>query len=191
MTRGAVRRGAAAPILVLALAGTAACGGDGTGTTPTSSTSQSAPQLASAEAGDLRLSAGWVAATLPHADSESGEGPMTAGYGRIENVGSRADRLVGASSDAAGSVQIHRTTTDEDGSAGSMVRTDAVQVPAHGSARLRPGGYHLMVMGLKDELDAGSSIDIDLRFASGTEMSVHFPVIDRADRPRSGGGSHE
>jgi len=175
--------------------------------TSSGATTQSTPTLGTADSGTLRVSLGWVAAvsqrqvpdgaTSASPPDEHGQhkqtpddqaggrhtmGTMSAGYAVIENTGDRGERLVGASSPAAKEVQIHQTVSTG-GSAGTMKPVDQLKVPAGDRAVLEPGGYHLMIMGLEHGLQAGSSIRINLKFASGTQVAVRFAVIDRADRP--------
>lgn len=218
MTRpqsGSSRRRA---IATLAAAGClvvmAGCGHDSASPQPSSS-SRTTPKLASVQGDHLHLTKGWVAAVQKRkmpGDSmdsssdgaspqeEQGEeaegqgmdamGTMSAGYAVIANTGTQDDRLIAASSALAEHIQVHETVSTG-GSAGTMKRVDELPVPAGGHATLKPGGYHLMIMGIKHGLRAGSRITIDLKFASGTTMTVPFSVIDRADRPTMSAPSGE
>lgn len=160
------------------------CGDDSSGS---AETPDSSPTLGSATATNLTVTRAWAAATLPMAESRTGDDDparqlMTVGYAQIENTGERDDRLVGASSNAARDVQLHETI-DTGQSAGTMKPVRRIAVPAGATVRLRPGGYHLMIMGLRHQLDPGSSVPVRLDFASGARLRIELPVIDRADRP--------
>lgn len=154
----------------------------------------SAPSAVWVSKGDLKLSGAWVAATKAGAPDDkpgSGDGmssrqPMSVGYATISDVGRSDDTLVGVSTDAAAKVQLHNTLTKSNGSAGTMVQVRELRIPAGGSATLKPGAYHLMLMQLRHDLVAGKKIDMRFTFSSGTTMNVTFPIIDRSDRPGSG-----
>ena len=95
-------------------------------------------------------------------------GADTAAYLTITNGQLRDDVLVGASSPVAASAGVHQTTTDDSGMTG-MHPADAVTIRAGQDLVLEPGGYHVMLMGLKQALAAGTHVpaDADLR-ADGT-----------------------
>lgn len=110
---------------------------------------------------------------------------MSAAYATLRDTGDRADALVAASSPAARSITLHTTVRTGGGSAGTMAATARIVVPAHGTVRLRPGGYHLMVTGLRHALHPGDRLPIRLEFASGRRLTVSLPVIALTDRPGS------
>ena len=140
------------------------------------------PELAHANDGNLTVDNGWVAAVRPMPSNNAANPMMTAGYAVLENNGDRPERLVAASSGLASTVEVHRTVS-VNGSAGTMRPVDQLTVPAGEVVRLEPGGYHLMLMGLKRAMKSGSTVQIRLAFASGTRISVEFPVLDRTERP--------
>jgi len=51
------------------------------------------------------------------------------------------------------------------------------EVPADGKLELKPGGLHVMVMGLKQPLVAGSSIPLDLKFQKSGDVHVDAEVM--------------
>jgi periplasmic copper chaperone A len=51
-----------------------------------------------------------------------------------------------------------------------------VEIPAGGSLRLEPGGYHLMLVGLRKDLSAGDTIELSLRFEKAGEVTVTAQV---------------
>jgi copper(I)-binding protein len=107
------------------------------------------------------------------------EAPMTdrpgAAYLVIANSGGQADALVGASSPAAASVEVHETVAAASGMT-AMHPVERIEVPAGGSVRLEPGGYHLMLMGLKDPLVGGETVQLDLQFERAGTLSVQAVV---------------
>lgn len=98
-----------------------------------------------------------------------------AAYMVITNDTDKDDALIGASSSAAATVEIHETTTAADGTM-AMSPVDEVPVAAGGSAKLEPGGYHIMLIDLADELVVGESIDIALTFREAGEVKVTAEV---------------
>jgi hypothetical protein len=102
-------------------------------------------------------------------------------YFMVENPGSDADRLVAAASDAAGTVQVHETTT-VDGTA-QMNEVDGVDIPAGGSVTFEPGGYHVMLMDIPEPLEVGSSIDVTLTFEGAGEMTVSAEIREFTGEP--------
>ena len=87
-------------------------------------------------------------------------------------------RLVGASSPAAGVVEVHEMKMD--GSIMRMRPVEGVDLPAQRAVELKPGGYHVMLMDLKAPLAAGSSVPLTLKFkdAKGADigLTVDVPV---------------
>lgn len=86
-----------------------------------------------------------------------------------------ADRLVGATSPWAPTVELHETIND-----GGVMKMRPVpggfEVPATGSLELKPGGKHIMLIGLNKPLVNGEEIEITLRFEKGGEITVKVPV---------------
>jgi len=95
-------------------------------------------------------------------------------YFTVENTGGEADRITGAASDVAGTVQVHETTM-VDGTA-QMGEVDAVEVPAGGSVTFEPGGYHVMLMDISEPLEVGSSIDVTLTFEGFGDVPVSAEI---------------
>ena len=102
--------------------------------------------------------------------ARASSGEVGAAYFIIENSGPEADRLLGVTSPAAGRAEIHLTQMD-DGVA-RMRKTDAVTLPAGGTVKLEPGGYHVMLMGLTDGLKEGGEIELTLTFEKAGETTV-------------------
>ena len=106
------------------------------------------------------------------------EGQMAGGaFLKIQNVGG-ADRLLSASSSAAGMVQLH--TMSMEGDVMKMREVEAIDLPAGKTVELRPGGLHLMLMGLKSPLKEGSKVPLTLKFEKAGEVKVEVPVAAKA-----------
>jgi len=97
-----------------------------------------------------------------------------AGYLVIENQGGQPAALVSVDSDRADRVELH-TIVREDGVA-KMREVTEIPVPANGSVTLKPGGYHIMLIGLTEPFNAGQSVPMTLNFESGQSTTVTFEV---------------
>ena len=102
-------------------------------------------------------------------------GGNSAAYLTITAASGQADALLSASSPAADMVQLHEASTDTSGMTG-MHPVDRLDIPAGGSVALEPGGYHLMIMGLKSELTVGGTIEVDLVFEHAGKVVVQAEI---------------
>lgn len=118
--------------------------------------------------GDLTLSHAFTRAMPPNA-------PVAGGYLSIANAGAEDDRLVAASSDRAKEVQIHEMTMD-----GSVMKMrelpDGLPLPAGETVELKPGGYHLMFMGVTDPFAEGQAVSVTLTFEKAGAVTLELPV---------------
>jgi hypothetical protein len=57
-----------------------------------------------------------------------------------------------------------------------MRRIDTIVVPAHSQVELKPGGLHIMLIGLSRNLQLGERVTINLEFADGDRLTVNAPV---------------
>ncbi len=85
------------------------------------------------------------------------------------------DRLMGASSPAAGRAEVHEMTMD-----GQVMRMreqkDGIALPAGKPVALAPGGYHIMLMDMHKPLVAGQTITVQLRFQHAPPMDLDVKV---------------
>lgn len=123
---------------------------------------------AEVKAGDLVISAPFTRATLPNA-------PVGGGFMTITNPTDTADRLVSATSPAAGEVQVHEMAMEGDVMKMRQL-PDGLEIPAHGSATLEPGGLHLMFMKLKQTFKEGETVPVTLVFEKAGEVTLDLPV---------------
>jgi periplasmic copper chaperone A len=109
-------------------------------------------------------------------------------YVTIENKGKNADKLVGASSPVAKSVEIHTMTMD--GNVMKMREVGQIELPASGRVEMKPGdGYHLMLMGLQQSLKAGDRFPMTLVFEKAGKAEVMVKVQEKKDAGH--GGMHQ
>ena len=98
----------------------------------------------------------------------------TAAYLVIVNAGNGSDALLGASSDAAKSVELHETRIENN--VASMYPIAQVEIPQQSRVEFKPGARHLMLMGVTHDLVAGQQIQVTLRFAKTGSLTVNVPV---------------
>lgn len=129
--------------------------------------------------GDLALSGGFSRATPPGA-------PVAGGFLTIANGGDE-DRLVAAHADFAGRTEIHEMAME-----GEVMRMrelpDGLAIPAGATVELKPGGYHLMFMELKQPLVEGETVNVTLSFEKAGEVSLPLAVGPRNAGAQKGGG---
>lgn len=121
--------------------------------------------------GELVVRSPW-ARPLP-AVSENG-----AAYLTIVNHAMSPDRLISASSPIAERVELH--TNEKNGPMMVMRKLQAVEVGAHDTVSMRPGGMHMMLLGLKRPLVAGETFPLALTFAKAGEVTITVPIELRA-----------
>ncbi|MEJ2619027.1 MAG: copper chaperone PCu(A)C [Candidatus Thiodiazotropha sp.] len=100
--------------------------------------------------------------------------PNSAAFMALHNMGKKDLALVSASSSAAEVVELH-THTMEDGMM-RMRRVDKIELPAEQKISLKPGGLHVMLIGLKQKLVPGEKIGLTLSFDDGSELKIDAPV---------------
>jgi copper(I)-binding protein len=95
------------------------------------------------------------------------------GFMTLVNKGA-ADRLLSATTAAAASVQMHSMSMD--GNVMKMRQVDAIELATGQTVELKPGSWHLMLMGLKAPLKAGDTFPMTLRFEKAGEVVVKVKV---------------
>jgi periplasmic copper chaperone A len=132
----------------------------------------------SVKVGDLKIETPWARATPKGAS-------VGAGYLTIENDGATADRLTGVTVDFA-AAQVHEMKMNK----GVMEMREVVgglEIPAHKTVTLRPGGYHLMFVDLKHPLVKGETFKATLTFEHAGPATVDFPIMGIGAAGPSGG----
>jgi copper(I)-binding protein len=100
--------------------------------------------------------------------------PNTGVFMVIRNSGDKDVKLVKAESTAAKSVELH--TVIEEGGMKKMRPVPDIAVKAKGETVLKPGDYHVMLIGLAKPLQEGDSVPLTLRFDDGSSQSLKAPV---------------
>jgi copper(I)-binding protein len=101
-------------------------------------------------------------------------GSNSAAYMTIVNKGRQGDRLITVNSDIAQAVEIHISEM-EDGVM-TMHQVEGVDIPTRGRIELKPGGLHVMLIGLRRDLTAGDQVMLTLGFENSGEIVVEARV---------------
>jgi copper(I)-binding protein len=118
--------------------------------------------------GGLQIDQVRARATLPNQ-------PVGGGYLRITNNSSADDRLLSASAyTVAQTTELHSMAME--GDVMRMRPVDAIALPRGKAVELKPGGLHLMFMGLKAPLNPGDTFPLRLRFEKAGEITVEVTV---------------
>jgi len=116
-----------------------------------------------------------IAVSEPWARPTIGEGRVTAAYMTIQSLGD-ADVLRSASSPKAARIEIHETKMNDDGVMKMRPLKDGLAVPPGAAVSLKPGGLHIMVMGIEGKLAKGSTLPLTLEFEKAGTVEVSVPV---------------
>ncbi len=128
------------------------------------------------KAGSLEISGGSIKAMLPGA--KVGGGGFT-----IRNEGGEDDTLLTVESPAAGRVELHEMTMQND--VMKMRKLESgIAIPAGGTVELKSGGLHLMFMDLAKPFKEGDSIPVTLTFEKTGKVDVVLPVGNAAGTPK-------
>jgi periplasmic copper chaperone A len=114
----------------------------------------------------------------PYARSTPPGAMAGAAYLTIENKGAAPDKLVAAASAVAKVVEIHEMAME--GGVMKMRAVNAIEVKPGAKAELKPGGYHIMLMGLTQPLKAGAAFPLTLVFEKAGKVEVSVRVEDMA-----------
>lgn len=140
--------------------------------------------LAAASAfAQTQVSDAWIRATVPH---------QTATGAFMQLTTQRDSRLVGARSPAAAVVEIHEMSMDNN--VMRMRPVDGLDLPAGKAVELKPGGYHIMLTGLKAQVKEGERVPLTLLIEGkgGERQKVELQVPVKALQNAMGGphGKH-
>jgi periplasmic copper chaperone A len=104
------------------------------------------------------------------------------GGGFLSMSSPMADRLISGSTPLAERFELH--TMAMKGDVMEMRQVDAIELPAGQTVQLKPGGLHVMFIGLKQPLALGSKVPVTLKFEKAGEVKVEFDVVSRPPAPK-------
>jgi len=115
-----------------------------------------------------------VTVNEPHARAVPPGQSVSAAFMELANTSAADHALVAAESPAAETVELHEHTM-RDGMM-AMREIPRIDLPAGQSVSLQPGGLHVMLIGLKQPLNAGDRVEITLVFEDGSRQTIEAPV---------------
>lgn len=118
-----------------------------------------------AQTGGVEIKDAWARATPGGAEN---------GAAYVTLLSATGDRLTGVTSSAAKVTQLHEMTND--GGVMKMRELSAIELPPGQAVTLKPGGAHIMMMGLDHPLRPGESIQLTLRFDKAGTREVTAAV---------------
>ncbi|MCP8689916.1 copper chaperone PCu(A)C [Marinobacterium sedimentorum] len=104
---------------------------------------------------------------------------ISAAYLTLRNNSTSAVQLDSARTDSAGTTELHQSR-QQDGVM-RMRAAQQVEIPAGAEYRLQPGGDHLMLIDLKQPLNAGDEVRLQLNFSDGQQLQLTLPVRSPMD----------
>src|SRR6516162_10937054 len=110
---------------------------------------------------------------------------VAAGYMKITNNGTSADRLISGSSDIAPTFEVHEMSMDK-GVAKMRPVKGGLEIKPGETVELKPGSFHVMFVGLKKPLSAGDHFKATLVFEKAGTVNVDYDVLAMGSEP---GGS--
>lgn len=123
---------------------------------------------ADAKVGNLSIDDVWARTGQP--------GQVSAAYFEIKNKGA-ADKIVSANCDCAKATELHNVKMID--GAMKMYQVQAMDIPADGELKLKPGSYHIMLIGLNRPLVAGEMLPIKVKFEKAGEVTLQAKVKDK------------
>jgi copper(I)-binding protein len=115
-----------------------------------------------AHAANLEVRDCWIRTMPPNVPSS--------GYFVVANNGDKAASLTGVETPAFGMAMLHKS--ENNGGTATMSHVDAAEVPAHGTLRFAPKGYHVMLEEPAKPLKIGSTVPLTLTFADRTRVDT-------------------
>jgi copper(I)-binding protein len=118
---------------------------------------------------------GGIEIANPYARAMPAGAKVGGGYLKLTNNGSVDDRLISATSDRAGSIQLHEMKIDD----GVMIMRElerGITVAKGETVELKPGGFHVMFIDVKQPFKQGEDVKVAMTFEKAGTVEVDFVV---------------
>ena len=115
-----------------------------------------------------------ITVTKPNIRATAPGQTVSGAFMTLVNNSETAYALTSVSFSGASVVEIHETSMNE--GMMRMRKVSHVDIPANGSADLKPGSYHIMLIGLEKEMKAGTAETLTLTFSDGSQKTVEALV---------------
>jgi copper(I)-binding protein len=120
----------------------------------------------------VKVEGAWARPTVPG---------QQGGGGFLTLTSSAGDRLLGGTTPFAQRFELHAMAMK--GDVMEMRQLDAIDLPAGKAVEFKPGGLHVMFIGLTQALTLGSKVPVTLKFEKAGDVKVDFEVASRPLRP--------
>ena len=94
----------------------------------------------------------------------------------VKNQGRNDNTLVSVLTDVSKRAELHGHSTNDGVMRMSKIK-GGIQIPAGSIAQLKPGGFHVMLLGLKAPLKKGETIYATLLFKDGHSIKINVPIL--------------
>lgn len=118
--------------------------------------------------GTLKISSPWARATPKGAK-------VGGGYMTITNTGTAPDKLLSGATSVSSRFEIHEMSMDN----GVMKMRElgqGIEIKPGATVEFKPGGYHVMFMGLQQQLTQGETVKATLQFEKAGKVEVSFTI---------------
>lgn len=130
--------------------------------------------------GQIEIDHPWTRATPKGAT-------VAGGYLKITNKGTQPDTLTGGTAEGAGRIEIHEMKM-EGGIMKMRPVSGGLAVKPGETVELKPGGYHLMLMDLKGQLQQGKTVKGSLTFEKAGKVDIEYTVEAAGSTPKGHSG---
>lgn len=129
-------------------------------------------------AAGVKVSEPWARPTVQGMDAGGA-------FMKLKNSGKKDDALIGGATLVAAKVEIHAHVKDGDVMRMREVK-EGVPLPVGQEVMLKPGSYHVMLMGLKQPLAIGDKFPLTLKFKNSKPKTVTVKVDNMQAAPQAG-----
>jgi copper(I)-binding protein len=133
-------------------------------------------------AGDIVITGPWTRAT-------PGGAKVAGGYMRLTNTGKETDRLTGGSLPQAGRFEVHEMATVNNVMTMRQLEK-GLEIRPGETVELKPGGFHVMFLDLKEGLRQGLPLRGTLVFEKGGKVEIEYVVAPIGAQSPGGGNTH-
>ncbi|KAF0228360.1 MAG: hypothetical protein FD175_2141 [Beijerinckiaceae bacterium] len=132
--------------------------------------------------GDLKIDHPWARAT-------PGGAKVGGGFMKITNTGTQPDRLIGGSAEISAIFEVHEMKME-----GNVMKMRALEkgleIKPGQIVELKPGGYHVMFIDLRNPLKEGDTVKGHLVFEKAGKVDVEYKIESRASTGGTGHDAH-
>ena len=127
----------------------------------------------------------------PYAFATTTFAKSAAAFFTIQNSTNEARQLVSAISDMAEIHEIHENIIDPDDGTMMMRKIKSLPIPSQGTVSLKPKGYHIMFLRLKNSFNEGEHFPLTLIFDNGDEITTEVSIVSPGQIPENQHESHK